>query len=40
MHGEMQGQIFELKDGAGTIAPIVLKVAKKARSFDILTMRW
>ena len=35
-----QGQIFELKDGAGTIAPIVLKAAKKAALISDLEREW
>lgn len=36
----VQGQIFELKDGAGTIAPIVLKAAKKAALISDLEREW
>ena len=35
-----QGQIFELKDGAGTVAPIVLKAAKKAALISDLEREW
>ena len=35
-----QGQIFELKDGAGIIAPIVLKAAKKAALISDLEREW
>jgi len=36
----MQGQIFELKDGNGRLAPIVLKVAKSAALIGDMEREW
>ena len=36
----MQGQIFELKDGNGRLAPIVVKVAKSAALIGDMEREW
>ncbi len=36
----MQGQIFELRDGNGRLAPIVVKVAKSAALIGDMEREW